>query len=206
MSQANYNFAERITPQSYQDKLDDSLLNFYCLVQGSQNVLINDEGKIVKRKGYTRFGQTGTLTQGVKSAGTWKTSSNTEITWRGVYNRFQAFYEGAYRDIAVGYKTNYKFRTDSWWDRTEGKDKFLFVNGETTIKSWTGGMTEIASWTATTITKKYAKESAVANSFVFNAANKTLTQISADFLTLGFKVDDKVSVTGSVNNNAVYTI
>ena len=207
MSQANYNFLERKLPQGYHDKLDDSLLDFYALVRGSQNVLINDEGKVVKRKGYTIFGQAGTLKQGVKASKTWKTSTNTEITMRGVYDAFQVFYNGQYRSIATGYKTNYKFRYDLWWDKTEGKDKLLFVNGETTIKSWTGGMTEIASWTSTTVSKKYAKQSSLANSFVFDATNKTLTQaLDTDFITLGFVVGNKVSVSGSVNNNAVFTI
>lgn len=202
----NYKFLERKLPDGYHDRLDDSLLAMFALVSGSHDVLINDEGKVVKRKGYQLFGQSGTSKKGVKTCYTWQTSTNTEITLRGVYDSIQAEYGGTYRTIASGYKTYYKFRYSPWWDKNEAKDKLLFVNGEATIKSWTGGMTEIASWTSTTISKKYAKESAIANSFVFNATTKTLTQTATDFVTLGFKMDDYVSVTGSVNNNAVFKI
>ena len=206
MSKANTNFLERKIPQGYQDKLDDSLLDFYCLVRGSQNVLINDEGKVVKRKGYTLFGQSGAVSQGVKSSKTWKTSSNSEITLRSIYDALQVMYNGQYRTILSGFKTNSKFRYDFWWDRTEGKDKLLMVNGETTIKSWSGGMTELASWTSTTISKKYAKQSSITDPFIFDATNKTLTQSDTDFITLGFTEGAKISVTGSASNNGIFTI
>lgn len=206
MTTANYDFLERKLPNGYHDKLDDSLLDFYCLTRGTQNVLINDEGKIVRRKGYTLFGQAGSLSQGVKSSKTWKTSTLGEITFRSVYDALEVYYGGQYRAIHTGIKTNFKMRYDIWWDKTEGKDKLLFVNGEATIKSWTGGMTEIASWTSTTVTKKYAKQSSASNNFVFNSATKTLTQTNTDFVTLGFVVGGKVSVSGTTNNNAVFTI
>lgn len=206
MKTANFDFVERKLPSGYHDKLDDSLLDFYCLTRGSQNVLINDEGKVVKRKGYTRFGQAGSISQGVKSSKTWRTSTNTEITMRSIYDKFQAYYGGEYKTIYSGFKSKFKLRYDLWWDKTESKDKLLFVNGEATIKAWTGGMTEIASWTSTTVTKKYAKQSSPTNNFVFDATNKTLTQTDTDFITLGFTEGAKVSVSGSTNNNAIFTI
>lgn len=197
---------ERIKPQGYQDKIDSSLLDAYFLVNGTQNCMISDEYNIVKRKGYVLLGQAGSLKQGVKSAWTWQTSTNSEIVIRSIYDKFQVLYGGVYRDIATGYKTYSKFRYATWWDRTENKDKLLFVNGETTIKSWSGGMTEIASWTSNTVTKKYAKQSSVLNNFNFDGLNKILTQTNTDFITLGFKVGDKVSIVGTTNNNGIFTL
>jgi len=140
---------------------------------------------------------------------------NNQVTLTGVtrninpqppHDALEVYYGGLYRAIHTGVKTNFKMRYDIWWDKTEGKDKLLFVNGEATIKSWTGGMTEIASWTSTTVTKKYAKQSSASNNFVFNSATKTLTQTNTDFVTLGFVVGGKVSVSGTTNNNAVFTV
>lgn len=201
-----YEFKEKILPQGFVDKEDDSLLAIYALVRGSYNTVVNDEGKIASRKGSTRVGDAGTSTQGIKASYTWQTNTNKEIGMRFPYDKVQVLYSGQWKDVGSGFKTQTKFRCRPWWDRTEVKDKLLMVNGTSVVSSWTGGFTEIASWTAGSVTKKYAKQSAVANSFTFNAAGKTLTQISADFITLGFVANQSVRITGTTNNNGIFKI
>lgn len=201
-----YDFKEKIKPQGYFDKEDDSLLDIYALVRGSYNTLITDEWKIACRKGLTLLGAAGTSPQGVANSYTWESSTNLEIPLRFIYDKVQVLRYGTWKDVGTGYKLNNKFRARPWWDRAEIKDKLLMVNGETTVKSWTGGMAELASWTATTVTKKFAKQSAPANNFVFNATNKTLTQTDTDFITLGFVANQVVRIAGTTNNNGLFTI
>jgi len=201
-----YEFKEKIKPQGYFDKEDDSLLDIYALVRGSFNTLITDEWKIAPRKGMTLLGAAGSSVQGIANSYTWQTSTNSEIPMRFPYDGAQVLRDGVWRFVATGFKSSNKFRARPWWDRTEVKDKLLLVNGSAAVQSWTGGMAELASWTATTVTKKFAKQSQVANSFTFNAAAKTLTQIDTDFVTLGFAADQYVRIAGTTNNNGIFKI
>lgn len=199
----NYPFKDLILPKGYFDKLDDSLLGFYCLTRGTRDVIINDEGKISKRLGYTLFSEDGTSKTGITSSYTWETSSNRSLTLRSFYDKLQVYYNGKYRDILTGIKDKNKFRFVTWWDKNEVKDKLIMVNGSTNLLSWSGGITEIASWTSTTITKKYAKQSSATNNFVFSATNNSITQTDTDFITLGFKIGDVISIKGTTNNNFI---
>lgn len=201
------NYDEYVQPAGFFDKIDPSLLKVYALCRGSYNTLINDQGNIATRKGYTLFGAAGTLDSGIKSATAWETSTNKTILIRTRYDAMQAYYDGQYRDVYTGLKTQYKMRFDPWWDKTELKDKLLMVNGSTLIASWTGGMTSIASWTSSTVTKMYTKNASGGNSFTFAAATRTITQSTGtDFITLGFVVGDVIRVLGTTNNDGTYTL
>jgi hypothetical protein len=202
-----YDFKQRLKPQGYFDKVDDSFLEVFGLVNGTHDVLINDEGKTVWRKGMTRLGVAGTSVKGIEKAYTWQTSTNSEIALRCPYDGVQVLRDGVWRFVLTGQKINNAFRFKPWWDRAEIKDKLLGVNGTTNVFSWTGGMAEIASWTSTTITKKYAKASTAGNTFTFNAAARTLTQSTAtDFITLGFVADQYVTIAGTTSNNGLFKI
>ncbi len=193
--------------QGFYDKLDPSLLTVYGLVRGSYNVLINDRGNIATRKGYALYGDEGTLDTGIKSAYTWETSTNASLLLRTRYNALQVFYNSEWRDILTGLGSAYKMRFDMWWDKAELKDRLLAVNGSTLVYHWTGGMTEIASWTSSTVTKKYTKAASGGNSFTFSAAGKTIVQSTGtDFVTLGFVVGDSIRVLGTTSNNGIYTV
>ena len=212
MANANYQFIERKLPVGFYDKLDPSLLEFFCLVRGSQNVMVTDKGVIAKRKGYTLFGQDSQDTLPINSSYTW-TVRNKEVTMRAYNLGLEAYYNGEYHPILPNQTQNInwqrtfgKMRFANWWDKTEGRDRLLFVNGHETIQQWTGGMTEIASWTSTTVTKKYAKQSSASNNFVFTAINRTLTQTDTDFITLGFEQGQTISITGSLYNDGIYTL
>ena len=88
----NYDFVERLKPQGYFDKEDDSFLEYFGLVRGSYNVLISDEGKTVTRKGMTLVGQAGSAGQGVKSSDRWETNTGRVIDLRSVYDKLQVLY------------------------------------------------------------------------------------------------------------------
>lgn len=200
-------YREFFQPSGFHDKLDPSLLNVYGLTRGSYNTLINDRGNIAKRKGYTLFGQEGSQSTGTKSAWTWENSTNQEIPLRTRYDALQVLYNDEWVDVLTGLKSNYKLRFGMWWDKTELKDVLLAVNSSTVIYSWTGGITEIASWTSTTLSKKYAKAASVGNTFTFSAAARTIVQSTdTDFITLGFVTGDVIRVIGTVSNNGIYTI
>lgn len=194
-------------PSGFYDKLDPSLLSVYGLVRGSYNVLINDSGNIASRKGYTLYGDAGTSDTGIKSAYTWETSTNSTLLLRTKYDALQVYHNSAWRSILTGLGSSYKMRFATWWDKAELKDKLLAVNGGTVIYNWTGGMTEIASWTVNSVTKKYTKNASGGNSFTFSASGKTITQSTGtDFITLGFEVGSTIRVIGTTSNNGIYTI
>ena len=61
------------------------------LVDGSQNVLINDEDKVSIRGGYSLFGAANTATTPIVSSFTWQTSSGTEISLRGYDDEIEIY-------------------------------------------------------------------------------------------------------------------
>lgn len=200
-------YKEFYQPTGFYDKIDSSFLPTYGLARGSYNVLINDRGNIATRKGLALFGQEGSQNTGTKSAWTWETSTNSSLSMRTRYDALQVYYEGEYRDILTGLKSQYKMRFSMWWDKAELKDRLLAVNGSDVIYNWTGGMTDIASWTVNSVTKKYAKAASVGNSLTFDATGKTITQATdTDFITLGFTVGATIRVMGTTDNDGVYTI
>lgn len=204
---ANFKFVERIKPQGYFDKQDDSFLDVYGLVRGSFNTLINDEGKISTRKGLTLVGNASVTGKPIVSAYRWETSTAKTINLQSQYNKLQVLYNDVWKDIRTGDRTDVQFVYDKWWDRTEIKDRLLMVNGTTSIFHWTGGFTELMSWTAATLTKKFALQSSGANPFTFDDTTKTLVQTGVSFITLGFEVGQVVRITGTSNgNNGLFTI
>jgi hypothetical protein len=202
---SDYNFQNLLTPQGYYEKLSADIVSGNWMVRGSVNTLIAENGKVMTRKGYTLVGQAGTI-YGTKSSRTWQTSSGIERPLRSRYDRLQVLYNGSWITYKAGFGNSVKFVYDTWWDKTEGKDKLLFVNGGTKIYSTLGGITEIAGATATTLTKKYANASTVPNPFTFDATLKTITQTNTTWVSLGFAVGDTITVGNSTSNNGVYTI
>jgi len=200
-------YLEFFQPSGFYDKIDSSFLSTYGLVRGSYNVLINDRGNIATRKGFTLYAQAGSSPTGIKSAFLWETNTNTSVPIRTRYDAMQAYYGGQYRDVLTGLKSSYKMSFSTWWDKTELKDRLISVNGSAVIYDWTGGMTEIASWTVNSLTKMYSKGASAGNTLTFSAAGKTITQSTAtDFITLGFTVGSSIRVLGTTNNNGIYTI
>ena len=129
------------------------------LVSGSQNMLINDEEKVVTRKGYTLKGASSTVLNAIESAFDWQTSSNTILNLRGEDGTLAVFLgtiDGvvvdAWTDIEDGF-TDAGFVFAPWWDTGENLDILLFVVGTTSLLNWSGGVTTLASATSNTLVK-----------------------------------------------------
>lgn len=202
-------FHIQMTPDGYQEKVSPDLVAGTWLCRGSQNMLVAPDGSVQTRKGLTLKGDRGdNTTSPLKWATTWDT--NTGVSWpmRSRYNELQILYKNVWRTIANGFGGKVRFDTDPWWDKDELKDRLLLVNGQNTIWTWLGGVSEAYSGTTTTLTKKYVTaRNGGGNNFVFNAANKTITATWADFVALGFQAGDVISVVGGASPNVgVYKI
>lgn len=138
--------------QGYRTKPDPTNTDERYLIAGSKNVLINDQEKVSSRKGYSIVGAASTDRNSIESSFTWYTSSNTEITLRGLNNKLQAYINDTWTDIIDGFTTA-QFDFAPWWDgNTEQIDLLLFVAKDANIYDWSGAVTTLASATTNTIT------------------------------------------------------
>lgn len=142
------------------------------LVKGSQNVLVNTAGRVEVRKGYTIDGQTDSTIAPILSATPiegWITHFGTTHHLRAGNDKLQFryvasagdYYKGValtadqivWVDLLTSTASNY-FNFADFWDSTNLISKLLFVNGQSEINEWTGGVANFASATANTITKQ----------------------------------------------------
>lgn len=138
----------------YQTKQDKTNTDPRYLVEGSQNVLIDEKGRVATREGYSLFGAASSTIKPIESNFDWKHSTGGEINLRS-YDEFLQFYD-TNKSVWVNLKDSFSvvdFVFDTWWDNTEGIDLLLFVNGSDKIWSWSGATAVLASATANTITK-----------------------------------------------------
>lgn len=139
----------------YRAKHDDTKLDPGFLVAGSKNVLINDAERIEARGGYTLDGAANATSNPIVSSFVWKTHRGVEIPLRSYDDELE------FRTDITGTVTWHRL-ADSWaaigfnfdtvWDDTEKQDIMLFVNGDSNIYDWSGGIATFASATASTIT------------------------------------------------------
>lgn len=122
------------------------------LAQGSQNVFINEEGKVETRRGYTLLGAAGDQNYPIMSDYVWQTNTNTDIPVRVDSNKeMEVYVNGAWRTLITGlYSANVTFTT--WWNETEAIDELVFADGGPSLKKWSGAIGEVASATSTVIT------------------------------------------------------
>lgn len=144
--------------RGYHQKEDITNLPDGTLVEGSQNVLLNEGERVASRRGYSLDGQANAALNGIESAYDWLMHIGQErhlrayddeleyryvddegtVTWRRLENSFSS--------VAFNYA--------EFWDTTEEIDQLLFVNGSSNIYQWSGGITTFASATVNTITKE----------------------------------------------------
>lgn len=168
--------------KGYRTKPDPTNTDERYLIAGSKNVLINDQEKVTNRNGYSLLGPASTDRNGIESSYTWETSSNSEITLRGLNNKLQFEYEGTWYDLASGYNTA-QFDFAPFWDgTTEQIDLLLYVAKDANIYDWSGMVTTLASATVNTITKNgtetWAESRALTNgtrSVIINGTEYTYT-------------------------------
>ena len=142
----------------YQSKMDVTNTDSRFLVTSSQNCIINSAEKVQTRKGYKIDGSANAATDPIESSYDWFTSTGVERNLRSYDDELEVRFalEGADADwyrVANGWAA-VDFSFAEWWDSTEVLDLLLFVNGEDKIQEWSGGIAEVASATANTITKK----------------------------------------------------
>lgn len=200
-------------PKGYEDYQDDSFSKYFYLASGSYNCLVDRSGRVNSRKGVKQIGdETNTKTAGVKSAYTFLTSyyvlqnpTNLELPVKTTYDDVKVYFQGKYRTLYNGLAGE-KPRFTSWYDKASRKAFMLFVKNDKYIYKWGGGIAEIGSMTASSITLKYNKRSSAINNFIFNGANKTITQTDTDFVSLGFKEGDLIRIVGTTNNNGTFEL
>lgn len=139
------------------------------LVMGSQNVYKPISGNITVRPGLKTYGENNTDEVGIKSSYEWYTSLGgvyplrvigTAVPGEGYYD----IVEGKLQ-VLLNLDTNPEWLTIKsdltsgrivfapWWNNTEKKDRIVFVNGNSNLYSWSGGIATVSSATGDTITK-----------------------------------------------------
>ncbi len=142
----------------FQQKADITNMPPGVLVEGSQNVVMNEGDRIAARKGYTLDGQANAALTGVEASYEWQRHAGDYRYLRAYDDELEYRYVDSagtvtWRRLADSF-TSVAFNFAEWWDATEGIDLLLFVNGTSNIYSWSGGITTFASATVNTITKQ----------------------------------------------------
>ncbi len=149
---------------TYRNREDITNLPPGVLVVGSKNVLSNVSERLQIRKGYALDGDISTVAAAISSSFDWQTRGNDEkhlragfLTDAGNDGKLQYRYEASdgtvtWRDLLIGL-SSVAFNFTTFWTTSESLREALFVNGSSQIQSWNGAVTEIASATASTLTK-----------------------------------------------------
>jgi len=206
---SEYPFHIQTQPRGYQEKVAPDLVNETWLCRGTQNMLLARDGTVQSRKGMTPKGTAGgSGTAAIRWADTWQTNTGVERAMRSRHDEFQCYYDDDWITIKSGFGALVRFDGAPWWDKTEVKDKYIFVNGTNQMFSWNGGITEALSGTATTLTKKFiVGPTTGVNTAVFDATAKTITASWADFVAAGFEVGDTIVIAGGGSTNVgTYTL
>jgi len=144
--------------KGYWNKPDQTNIPPGILVEGSQNVLINEGERVSIRKGYTLDGQegTGVVADAIGSSFDWIRHLGDERNLRAYDDELEYRYVAAdgtvsWRRLANSF-TSDAFNFAVYWDNSELIERLLMVNGTSNIFDWSGGVTTVASVTANTIT------------------------------------------------------
>jgi len=144
----------------YITKKDRTNTNARNLVIGSQNVIINDGEKVESRQGFELFGAASATGKKVRSSFVWNTSTGTELPLRLQDDELEVFLTtidgvvvDAWTSIKDAFATDALMQFTTFWSTAEATDLLLFVDGTSNIFEWSGGVTTLASATATTLTK-----------------------------------------------------
>lgn len=137
--------------RGYSNKQDITNLGDGYLVEGSQNVISTDGNTIAVRDGFTLDGSSNSALTPIRRSFEWKTSRGVEVAIRSYDNKLEFRYGGVWRQLATSY-SSVLFEFDTIWDNNEKQDKLLFVNGDSNIYEWSGGITTLGSVGAATLT------------------------------------------------------
>lgn len=204
-TRAAQDFVETISPVGYVSNREITNLPGDYLVKGSKNTRIVNKEKVVSAKRYIRKGQAKTVNKPIRGSYDWKTNTGVYRNLRHYLNaglvENEVWYKSAWQRISRDY-LNPEFAWAEWWSSAEQIDLLLGVNGTETMYMWSGGIAEIASATATTLTKKGYLEAALS----FDAVTLTINDAASGFLTAGFAAGDKITIQNSATNDDDYVI
>lgn len=194
--------------KSFIDKPDITNLDPRFLVSGSKNVLIDYANRIVSRLGYTLYGAANTGAGKIVSSYEWVTSTGKEFALRTYDGRLEFYWNATWNLLKSGYATS-EMAFAKVWDNTEKIDVMLYVMGDTNSYKWSGGVTKVASSTATTLTKQGVLSAKTTIAFVAGTpytVAATITDSANGFVTAGFATGDTLFVSGSTANSRNFTI
>lgn len=207
-------YIQQLNPQGYVNNREITNLPGKYLVKGSRNVMIVNKEKVSTRLGYKLVGAAKTKNKGHRCSCDWETSGdgvgqvvrNIRLNTAG---DMEVLYGGnwlLFKQYIAGTRAHFLGET-GWWDAGETLDRMLWVIGNDEVHSWSGGITEVASSTATTLTMK-GNVSGTTISFVDNggATPDEIHDSGNGFVVAGFQIGDKVLVQGSASNDGEYTI
>lgn len=199
-------YIETIKVPKYTNNGDVTTLPDNVLVQGSINCVIEDKEKVSSRKGYTLVGQVKTKNKSIKSSFDWETNRNSTRSIRLNTDGELELYFNKNWTLLKKLKTGVRCNFTPWWSNTELIDMLLFTDETANVNMWSGGVTQVASATATTISiKGYLTGITIA--FNDNGVNPdTITDSGNGFLTSGFEVGDPIIISGSTSNDGTYKI
>lgn len=199
-------YVELFQPKGYTNNREITNTDSRFLVTPSQNVMVINKEKVVSRKGYTLKGVAGTENKSIKGSYDWDTSDGKERSVRSWGTKLEVWHDSAWLTLKSGYKSvGFQFAT--WWDGQALIDLLLFVDGTDGIHSWSGGISKVAAVTSNTITKQ-GIVTGTGVSFVADNGDGLgqIVDSAALFVTNGFVVGNSVEVTGSGNNDGIYTV
>lgn len=203
--------------RGYSNKADITNVDPKFLVPPSQNVIINDQEKVQVREGYTLYGPAGSTNTPIISSYDWITSTGHERNIRtngtALYYKYVAA-DGTvtWRDLGLTVASNVVINFTEWWSSTEALDHLLFVDKTSNVRMWSGGVTTLASATATTVTKEgtttWAEERFLKNgtrSIIINGVSATYTGGEGTTTLTGVSVDFSATAAGEIVHQEVRT-
>lgn len=144
----------------YVNKRDKTNLPPGFLIAGSKNVISTDGDLVGIRKGYTVLGDENSDLYNIEGSYEWVSNiageDEGQIALRSYDDELEFLHENQWYRLLDGWSA-VDFNFVSYYDTTEGLDLILFVNGDSNIYDWSGGVCEFASCTANTLTKSGTK-------------------------------------------------
>lgn len=203
----NFEFKSMISQfGGYVSSVDRTNIAENLLVRGSQNVYKKLSGTIAVRQGQKRQGVANATLSKCYSEFVWNTSWGQTYTMVISNSKLYVVIDEVWYVLQSSLtKTRYVF--GKWWDNTVQKDILLFVNGTTSLFSWTGAFAKIASTTANTIVLDRTVAASylpASGSVVINGTTYTYSGSGGSTLT-GVSGNPTGEANGSVVLDAVIT-
>lgn len=205
-TKSDADYVQALNPKGYLNNREITNLDGQFLVKGSQDCEIINQEKVAARPGFTVVGDPKTKNAGHHSSADWETNTGVHRSLRlNDDGELEVYWKHAWY-LLKEYAANTHAEFYPWWSSTELLDFLLYVVGGHGIEMWSGGIAEIASATASTVTlQKYL--SGTSYNFHDNGADPdTITDSLSGFVTAGFVAGDTILVTGSVSNDGTYTV